>query len=221
MSAEENAEVVSRAHEYPRRQNDAGRKDKLLQMETKLHDAWWGTEERLPPWPTLIRRFAFGPDDPNRPGSFHVPRPHGRGGKTELCKALAGFLFDSEEHLVRIDMSEVHGEALRGPPDRRRRPATWAEEGGYLAGSRAPQILQRAAARRGGKGPPDVFNVLLQVLDDGRLTDGQSRTVDFKNTVIGDQQHRLALIRSHGGPGLAGHQDDGMGRAEEPLPPSS
>ena len=151
-------------------------------MEAKLHERVVGQDEAIAVVADAIRRSRAGLSDPNRPlGSFLFLGPTGVG-KTELCKALAGFLFDSDDH-IRIDMSEFmekHSVSrLIGAPR-----ATWATKKGHADRSRAPQALQRGAARRGGKAHPDVFNVLLQVLDDGRLTDGQGRTVDFKNTVI-------------------------------------
>ena len=168
VGAEEIAEVVSRATGIPVAKMMQGEKDKLLQMETKLHERVVGQEEAIAAVANAIRRSRSGLSDPNRPtGSFLFLGPTGVG-KTELCKALAGFLFDSEEHLIRIDMSEFmekHSVArlIGAPPG-----YVGYEEGGYLT----------EAVRR------KPYSVLLQVLDDGRLTDGQGRTVDFKNTVI-------------------------------------
>jgi len=161
-----------------------GEKDKLLQMETKLHERVVGQEEAIAAVANAIRRSRSGLSDPNRPtGSFLFLGPTGVG-KTELCKALAGFLFDSEEHLVRIDMSEFmekHSVArlIGAPPG-----YVGYEEGGYLTEAVRRKPYSVLLLDEVEKAHPDVFNVLLQVLDDGRLTDGQGRTVDFKNTVI-------------------------------------
>jgi ATP-dependent Clp protease ATP-binding subunit ClpB len=184
VGAEEIAEVVSRATGIPVAKMMQGEKDKLLQMETKLHDRVVGQEEAIAAISNAIRRSRSGLSDPNRPtGSFLFLGPTGVG-KTELCKALAGFLFDSEDHLIRIDMSEFmekHSVArlIGAPPG-----YVGYEEGGYLteAVRRKPYCV--VLLDEVEKAHPDVFNVLLQVLDDGRLTDGQGRTVDFKNTVI-------------------------------------
>jgi ATP-dependent Clp protease ATP-binding subunit ClpB len=171
-------------HGHPRGQDDAGRKDKLLQMETKLHERVVGQDEAIAAVANAIRRSRSGLSDPNRPtGSFLFLGPTGVG-KTELCKALAGFLFDSEEHLIRIDMSEFmekHSVArlIGAPPG-----YVGYEEGGYLTEAVRRKPYSVLLLDEVEKAHPDVFNVLLQVLDDGRLTDGQGRTVDFKNTVI-------------------------------------
>jgi ATP-dependent Clp protease ATP-binding subunit ClpB len=161
-----------------------GEKDKLLQMETRLHERVVGQDEAVSAVADAIRRSRSGLSDPNRPtGSFLFLGPTGVG-KTELCKALAGFLFDSEEHLVRIDMSEFmekHSVArlIGAPPG-----YVGYEEGGYLTEAVRRKPYSVLLLDEVEKAHPDVFNVLLQVLDDGRLTDGQGRTVDFKNTVI-------------------------------------
>jgi ATP-dependent Clp protease ATP-binding subunit ClpB len=167
-----------------------------------------------------IRRSRSGLSDPNRPtGSFLFLGPTGVG-KTELCKALAGFLFDSEDHLVRIDMSEFmekHSVArlIGAPPG-----YVGYEEGGYLTEAVRRKPYSVLLLDEVEKAHPDVFNVLLQVLDDGRLTDGQGRTVDFKNTVIVMTSNiGSPMIQADGGPALRGHQGRGVGRAEEPLPP--
>ncbi|MDT8992133.1 ATP-dependent chaperone ClpB [Curvibacter sp. APW13] len=184
VGAEEIAEVVSRATGIPVAKMMQGEKDKLLQMETKLHERVVGQDEAVSAVADAIRRSRSGLSDPNRPtGSFLFLGPTGVG-KTELCKALAGFLFDSEEHLVRIDMSEFmekHSVArlIGAPPG-----YVGYEEGGYLTEAVRRKPYSVLLLDEVEKAHPDVFNVLLQVLDDGRLTDGQGRTVDFKNTVI-------------------------------------
>jgi ATP-dependent Clp protease ATP-binding subunit ClpB len=184
VGAEEIAEVVSRATGIPVSKMMQGEKDKLLQMETKLHDRVVGQDEAIAAVANAIRRSRSGLSDPNRPtGSFLFLGPTGVG-KTELCKALAGFLFDSEDHLVRIDMSEFmekHSVArlIGAPPG-----YVGYEEGGYLTEAVRRKPYAVLLLDEVEKAHPDVFNVLLQVLDDGRLTDGQGRTVDFKNTVI-------------------------------------
>ena len=184
VGAEEIAEVVSRATGIPVSKMMQGEKDKLLQMEDKLHERVVGQDEAIAAVANAIRRSRSGLADPNRPmGSFLFLGPTGVG-KTELCKALAGFLFDSEEHLVRIDMSEFmekHSVArlIGAPPG-----YVGYEEGGYLTEAVRRKPYSVLLLDEVEKAHPDVFNVLLQVLDDGRLTDGQGRTVDFKNTVI-------------------------------------
>ncbi len=184
VGAEEIAEVVSRATGIPVAKMMQGEKDKLLQMEDKLHQRVVGQEEAIAAIANAIRRSRSGLSDPNRPtGSFLFLGPTGVG-KTELCKALAGFMFDSEEHLIRIDMSEFmekHSVArlIGAPPG-----YVGYEEGGYLTEAVRRKPYSVLLLDEVEKAHPDVFNVLLQVLDDGRLTDGQGRTVDFKNTVI-------------------------------------
>ena len=184
VGAEEIAEVVSRATGIPVSKMMQGEKDKLLQMETKLHQRVVGQNEAIAAVANAIRRSRSGLSDPNRPtGSFLFLGPTGVG-KTELCKALAGFLFDSEDHLIRIDMSEFmekHSVArlIGAPPG-----YVGYEEGGYLTEAVRRKPYAVLLLDEVEKAHPDVFNVLLQVLDDGRLTDGQGRTVDFKNTVI-------------------------------------
>ncbi|SET45344.1 ATP-dependent Clp protease ATP-binding subunit ClpB [Nitrosomonas marina] len=184
VGAEEIAEVVSRATGIPVAKMMQGEREKLLLMEEKLHERVVGQDEAVRLVADAIRRSRAGLADPNRPyGSFLFLGPTGVG-KTELCKALAGFLFDSEEHLVRVDMSEFmekHSVArlIGAPPG-----YVGYEEGGYLT-----EIVRRKPYAvilldEVEKAHPDVFNVLLQVLDDGRMTDGQGRTVDFKNTVV-------------------------------------
>jgi ATP-dependent Clp protease ATP-binding subunit ClpB len=184
VGAEEIAEVVSRATGIPVAKMMQGEKDKVLQMEVKLHERVVGQDEAIGAVANAIRRSRSGLSDPNRPtGSFLFLGPTGVG-KTELCKALAGFLFDSEDHLVRIDMSEFmekHSVArlIGAPPG-----YVGYEEGGYLTEAVRRKPYSVLLLDEVEKAHPDVFNVLLQVLDDGRLTDGQGRTVDFKNTVI-------------------------------------
>ena len=184
VGAEEIAEVVARATGIPVSKLMQGERDKLLQMEAKLHERVVGQDEAIAAVANAIRRSRSGLSDPNRPtGSFLFLGPTGVG-KTELCKALAGFLFDSEDHLIRLDMSEFmekHSVArmIGAPPG-----YVGYDEGGYLteAVRRKPYCVLLLDEVE--KAHPDVFNVLLQVLDDGRLTDGQGRTVDFKNAVI-------------------------------------
>ncbi|WP_341903327.1 ATP-dependent chaperone ClpB [Polaromonas sp. YR568] len=184
VGAEEIAEVVARATGIPVAKLMQGERDKLLQMEGKLHQRVVGQDEAIGAVANAIRRSRSGLSDPNRPtGSFLFLGPTGVG-KTELCKALAGFLFDSEDHLIRIDMSEFmekHSVArlIGAPPG-----YVGYEEGGYLTEAVRRKPYSVLLLDEVEKAHPDVFNVLLQVLDDGRLTDGQGRTVDFKNTVI-------------------------------------
>ena len=184
VGAEEIAEVVSRATGIPVSRMMQGERDKLLQMEDKLHERVVGQDEAVRLVSDAIRRSRSGLSDPNRPyGSFLFLGPTGVG-KTELCKTLAGFLFDSEDHLIRIDMSEFmekHSVArlIGAPPG-----YVGYEEGGYLTEAVRRKPYSVILLDEVEKAHPDVFNVLLQVLDDGRMTDGQGRTVDFKNTVI-------------------------------------
>ena len=184
VGAEEIAEVVSRATGIPVAKMMQGERENLLMMEAKLHERVVGQEEAIAAVANAIRRSRSGLSDPNRPaGSFLFLGPTGVG-KTELTKALAGFLFDSDEHMVRIDMSEFmekHSVArlIGAPPG-----YVGYEEGGYLTEAVRRKPYSVILLDEVEKAHPDVFNVLLQVLDDGRLTDGQGRTVDFKNTVI-------------------------------------
>jgi len=184
VGAEEIAEVVSRATGIPVSKMMQGERDKLLHMEEKLHERVVGQDEAVRLVSDAIRRSRSGLSDPNRPyGSFLFLGPTGVG-KTELCKTLASFLFDSEEHLIRIDMSEFmekHSVArlIGAPPG-----YVGYEEGGYLTEAVRRKPYSVILLDEVEKAHPDVFNVLLQVLDDGRMTDGQGRTVDFKNTVI-------------------------------------
>ncbi|WP_295626950.1 ATP-dependent chaperone ClpB [uncultured Nitrosomonas sp.] len=184
VGAEEIAEVVSRATGIPVSKMMQGEREKLLLMEHRLHDRVVGQDEAVRLVSDAIRRSRAGLADPNRPyGSFLFLGPTGVG-KTELCKALAGFLFDSEDHLIRVDMSEFmekHSVArlIGAPPG-----YVGYEEGGYLTELVRRKPYAVILLDEVEKAHPDVFNVLLQVLDDGRMTDGQGRTVDFKNTVI-------------------------------------
>ena len=184
VGADEIAEVVSRATGIPVSKMMTGEREKLLTMETKLHQRVVGQDEAVRLVSDAIRRSRSGLGDPNRPyGSFLFLGPTGVG-KTELCKALAGFLFDSEDHLIRIDMSEYMekhsvSRMIGAPPG-----YVGYEEGGALTEAVRRKPYSVILLDEVEKAHPDVFNVLLQVLDDGRLTDGQGRTVDFKNTVI-------------------------------------
>jgi ATP-dependent Clp protease ATP-binding subunit ClpB len=184
VGAEEIAEVVSRATGIPVAKMMQGERDKLLQMEDRLHQRVIGQNEAVRMVSDAIRRSRAGLADPDKPyGSFMFLGPTGVG-KTELCKALAEFLFDSEEHMIRIDMSEFmekHSVArlIGAPPG-----YVGYEEGGYLTEAVRRKPYSVILLDEVEKAHPDVFNVLLQVLDDGRMTDGQGRTVDFKNTVI-------------------------------------
>src|SRR5438477_4855258 len=184
VGAEEIAEVVSRATGIPVSKMMQGERDKLLHMEDALHRRVVGQDEAVRLVSDAIRRSRSGLGDPNRPyGSFLFLGPTGVG-KTELCKALAEFLFDSEQHLIRVDMSEFmekHSVArlIGAPPG-----YVGYEEGGHLTEAVRRKPYSVILLDDVEKAHPDVFNVLLQVLDDGRMTDGQGRTVDFKNTVI-------------------------------------
>src|SRR5450432_3321834 len=184
VGAEEIAEVVSRATGIPVSKMMQGERDKLLHMEDALHQRVVGQNEAVRLVSDAIRRSRSGLSDPNRPyGSFLFLGPTGVG-KTELCKALASFLFDTETHLIRIDMPEFMekhsvSRLIGAPPG-----YVGYEEGGYLTEAVRRKPYSVILLDEVEKAHPDVFNVLLQVLDDGRMTDGQGRTVDFKNTVI-------------------------------------
>ena len=184
VGAEEIAEVVSRATGIPVSKMMQGERDKLLHMETELHKRVVGQNEAIGVVSDAIRRSRAGLGDPGRPyGSFMFLGPTGVG-KTELCKALATFLFDTEESIIRLDMSEFmekHSVArlIGAPPG-----YVGYDEGGYLTEAVRRKPYSVILLDEIEKAHPDVFNVLLQVLDDGRMTDGQGRTVDFKNTVI-------------------------------------
>ncbi|MGL6041904.1 MAG: AAA family ATPase, partial [Deefgea sp.] len=184
VGAEEIAEVVSRATGIPVSKMLQGEREKLLHMEDVLHQRVVGQDEAVRLVSDAIRRSRAGLGDPNRPyGSFLFLGPTGVG-KTELCKTLANYLFDSEDHIIRIDMSEFmekHSVArlIGAPPG-----YVGYEEGGYLTELVRRKPYSVILLDEVEKAHPDVFNVLLQVLDDGRLTDGQGRTVDFRNTVV-------------------------------------
>ncbi|KTD25964.1 MULTISPECIES: ATP-dependent chaperone ClpB [Legionella] len=184
VTEEEIAEVVSKWTGIPVAKMLEGEKEKLLRMEEALHKRLIGQNEAVDAVANAIRRSRAGLSDPNRPiGSFLFLGPTGVG-KTELCKALAAFLFDTEEAMVRIDMSEFmekHSVArlIGAPPG-----YVGYEEGGYLTEAIRRRPYSVILLDEVEKAHSDVFNVLLQVLDDGRLTDGQGRTVDFRNTVI-------------------------------------
>ncbi len=184
VTDEEIAEVVSKWTGIPVSKMLEGERDKLLRMEDELRKRVIGQEEAIKVVANAIRRSRAGLSDPNRPnGSFLFLGPTGVG-KTELCKTLASFLFDTDEAMVRIDMSEFmekHSVArlIGAPPG-----YVGYEEGGYLTELVRRRPYSVILMDEVEKAHPDVFNVLLQVLDDGRLTDGQGRTVDFRNTVI-------------------------------------
>lgn len=184
VTDEEIAEVVSKWTGIPVSKMMEGERDKLLRMESELAKRVIGQEEALKAVSNAIRRSRAGLSDPNRPnGSFLFLGPTGVG-KTELCKALANFMFDTDDALIRIDMSEFmekHSVArlIGAPPG-----YVGYEEGGYLTEAVRRKPYSVILLDEIEKAHADVFNVLLQVLDDGRLTDGQGRTVDFKNTVI-------------------------------------
>jgi ATP-dependent Clp protease ATP-binding subunit ClpB len=184
VTEEEVAEVVSRWTGIPVSKMLEGDREKLLRMEEALHERVVGQDEAVEAVANAVRRSRAGLSDPNRPnGSFLFLGPTGVG-KTELCKALAEFLFDSEQAMVRIDMSEFmekHSVArlIGAPPG-----YVGYEEGGYLTEAVRRRPYSLLLLDEVEKAHADVFNVLLQVLEDGRLTDGQGRTVDFRNTVI-------------------------------------
>jgi ATP-dependent Clp protease ATP-binding subunit ClpB len=184
VTSEEIAKIVSKWTGIPVSKMLEGEREKLLQMESVLHDRVIGQEEAVTTVANAIRRSRAGLSDPNRPiGSFLFLGPTGVG-KTELCKALAEFMFDTEQAMVRIDMSEFmekHSVArlIGAPPG-----YVGYEEGGYLTERVRRRPYSVILLDEVEKAHPDVFNILLQVLDDGRLTDGQGRTVDFRNTVI-------------------------------------
>ncbi len=184
VTEEEIAEVVSRWTGIPVSKMLEGERDKLLRMEEALHDRVIGQDEAVKAVSDAIRRSRAGLADPNRPnGSFLFLGPTGVG-KTELCKSLAAFLFDTEEAMIRIDMSEFmekHAVArlIGAPPG-----YVGYEEGGYLTETVRRRPYSVILLDEVEKAHPEVFNILLQVLDDGRLTDGHGRTVDFRNTVI-------------------------------------
>ncbi len=184
VTEEEIAEVVSKWTGIPVSKMLEGEREKLMKMESLLHQRVIGQDEAVVAVSNAVRRSRAGLSDPNRPsGSFMFLGPTGVG-KTELCKALAEFLFDTEEAMVRIDMSEFmekHSVArlIGAPPG-----YVGYEEGGYLTEAVRRKPYSVILMDEVEKAHPDVFNILLQVLDDGRLTDSHGRTVDFKNTVI-------------------------------------
>ncbi|MBS99649.1 MAG: ATP-dependent chaperone ClpB [Oceanospirillaceae bacterium] len=184
VTEEEVAEVVSRWTGIPVAKMLEGEREKLLRMEDALHQRVVGQDEAITAVSNAVRRSRAGLADPNRPnGSFLFLGPTGVG-KTELCKSLASFLFDTEEAMVRIDMSEFmekHSVArlIGAPPG-----YVGYEEGGYLTEAVRRKPYSVLLLDEVEKAHPDVFNILLQVLEDGRLTDGQGRTVDFRNTIV-------------------------------------
>ena len=184
VTEDEIAEVVSKWTGIPVSKMMEGEKEKLLKMEDALHNRLIGQNEAVDAVANAIRRSRAGLSDPNRPiGSFLFLGPTGVG-KTELCKSLASFLFDTEEAMIRIDMSEFmekHSVArlIGAPPG-----YVGYEEGGYLTEAVRRRPYSVILLDEVEKAHSDVFNILLQVMDDGRLTDGQGRTVDFRNTVI-------------------------------------
>ncbi len=204
VTDEEIAEVVSRWTGIPVNKMLEGERDKLLRMEDVLHNRVVGQEEAIKVVSDAVRRSRAGLSDPNRPGgSFLFLGPTGVG-KTELCKSLAEFLFDSADAMIRIDMSEFmekHSVArlIGAPPG-----YVGYEEGGYLTEAVRRRPYSLILLDELEKAHPDVFNILLQVLDDGRLTDGQGRTVDFRNTVI--------VMTSN----LGSHQIQDMGSDDSP-----
>jgi ATP-dependent Clp protease ATP-binding subunit ClpB len=184
VTAEEIAQVVARWTGIPVSKMLEGEREKLLAMEDQLHGRVVGQQEAIKVVSDAVRRSRAGLSDPDRPsGSFLFLGPTGVG-KTELCKALAEFLFDSTDAMVRIDMSEFMekhavSRLVGAPPG-----YVGYEEGGYLTEAVRRRPYSVILLDEVEKAHPDVFNILLQVLDDGRLTDGQGRTVDFRNTVI-------------------------------------
>ncbi len=178
------ADVLARWTGIPVARMMEGERDKLLRMEQELHSRVIGQDEAVEAVSNAIRRSRAGLADPNRPvGSFLFLGPTGVG-KTELCKSLANFLFDSDDAMVRIDMSEFMekhsvSRLVGAPPG-----YVGYEEGGYLTEAVRRRPYSVILLDEIEKAHPDVFNILLQVLDDGRLTDGQGRTVDFRNTVV-------------------------------------
>jgi ATP-dependent Clp protease ATP-binding subunit ClpB len=184
VTDEEIAEVISKWTGIPVSKMLESEREKLLKMEEGLHDRVIGQEEAVSAVSNAVRRSRAGLADPNRPnGSFLFLGPTGVG-KTELCKSLANFLFDTQDAMIRIDMSEFmekHSVArlVGAPPG-----YVGYEEGGYLTEAVRRKPYSVILLDEVEKAHPDVFNILLQVLDDGRLTDGQGRTVDFRNTVI-------------------------------------
>jgi ATP-dependent Clp protease ATP-binding subunit ClpB len=208
VTAAEIAEVVARWTGIPVSKMLEGEREKLLRMEDELHRRVVGQDEAVHAVADAIRRSRAGLSDPNRPnGSFLFLGPTGVG-KTELCKALAEFLFDSGDAMVRIDMSEFMekhsvSRLIGAPPG-----YVGYEEGGYLTEAVRRRPYSVILLDEVEKAHGDVFNILLQVLDDGRLTDGQGRTVDFRNTVI-------VMTSNLGSQYIQGMSDDGGGDSEE------
>ncbi|MEO6801256.1 MAG: AAA family ATPase, partial [Rhodanobacter sp.] len=207
VTADEIAEVVARWTGIPVSKMLEGEREKLLHMEDDLHKRVVGQDEAVHAVADAIRRARAGLSDPNRPsGSFLFLGPTGVG-KTELCKALAEFMFDTTDAMVRIDMSEFMekhavSRLVGAPPG-----YVGYEEGGYLTEAVRRRPYSVILLDEVEKAHPDVFNILLQVLDDGRLTDGQGRTVDFRNTVI--------VMTSNLGSQMIQDAADGDGDAEE------
>lgn len=210
------AEVLARWTGIPVARMLEGEREKLLRMEQQLHSRVIGQNEAVEAVSNAIRRSRAGLSDPNRPiGSFLFLGPTGVG-KTELCKALANFMFDSDDAMVRIDMSEFMekhsvSRLVGAPPG-----YVGYEEGGYLTEAVRRRPYSVILLDEVEKAHPDVFNILLQVLDDGRLTDGQGRTVDFRNTVVIMTSNLGSdLIQERfGEPGLRPHEGYGPGRRE-------
>ncbi|WP_416395836.1 ATP-dependent chaperone ClpB [Allohahella sp. A8] len=208
VSEEEVAEVVSKWTGIPVSKMLEGERDKLLRIEEALHDRVIGQNEAVEAVANAVRRSRAGLSDPNRPnGSFLFLGPTGVG-KTELCKSLAEFLFDSDDAMVRIDMSEFmekHSVArlIGAPPG-----YVGYEQGGYLTEAVRRRPYSVLLLDEVEKAHPDVFNILLQVLEDGRLTDGQGRTVDFRNTVIVMTSNLGSdIIQAMGGSGIEAEKD--------------
>jgi len=184
VGAEEIADVVSRATGIPVSRMMQGEREKLLKIEDKLHERVIGQDEAIEAVASALRRSRAGLQDPDRPiGTFLFLGPTGVG-KTELARALAEFMFDSQDAMIRIDMSEYMekhtvSRLVGAPPG-----YVGYEEGGQLTEAVRRRPYSVVLLDEIEKAHPDVFNVLLQVMDDGRLTDGQGRTVDFKNTVL-------------------------------------
>ncbi|MCV2503889.1 MAG: AAA family ATPase, partial [Neisseriaceae bacterium] len=184
VTEDEIADIVSRMTGIPVSKMVQGEKERLLHMEDELHKRVIGQDEAISAVSNAIRRSRSGISDPNRPiASFLFLGPTGVG-KTELSKALAEFMFGSEDHLIRIDMSEYMekhsvSRLIGAPPG-----YVGYEQGGYLTEQVRRNPYSVVLLDEVEKAHPDVFNILLQILDDGRLTDGQGRTVDFTNTVI-------------------------------------
>lgn len=210
VTEEEIAEVVSRWTGIPVSKMLEGERDKLLRMEDALHQRVIGQDEAVKAVADAIRRSRAGLSDPNRPnGSFLFLGPTGVG-KTELCKSLAHFLFDTEEAMVRIDMSEFmerHAVArlIGAPPG-----YVGYEEGGYLTEAIRRRPYSVILLDEVEKAHPEVFNILLQVLDDGRLTDGHGRTVDFRNAVI-------VMTSNLGSERIQAMQDEGYERMKSEV----